>query len=305
MTAAAGKARRWSLDVNQGPMRLDRYLAQHLEQLTRSRLQALIGEGHVLLNGGAAKPSQQVRVGDSITVTEPPPRPLGMAAEPIPVTVVYEDHDIVVVDKPAGLAVHPGPGHPSGTLVNALLSRCPGIQGVGGALRPGIVHRLDKDTSGLMVVAKNDAAHHHLSESLKSRRVVKVYVALAEGLLADRDGVIDLPIGRHPRNRKKMAVVEGGKAARTRYRVIEDLPGRTLLELNLETGRTHQIRVHLAHLGHPLAGDAVYGRGDVSLGRQFLHASRLGFEHPVTGAFTEFQSELPGDLTEALARCRG
>lgn len=286
-------------------MRLDSYLAQHLEQLTRSRLHSLINEGHVLLNGGAAKPAQQVRAGDAIAVTMPPPRPIGLSAEPIPVPVVFEDDDVVVVDKPAGLAVHPGPGHPDGTLVNALLALCPGIQGVGGALRPGIVHRLDKDTSGLMVVAKNDAAHHGLSDSLKTRRVVKGYLGLAAGSLPQSEGVIDLPIARHPRNRKKMAVVEGGKPARTRYRVTEELPGVTLLELDLETGRTHQIRVHLAHLGNPLIGDAVYGRAEASPGRQFLHASRLGFEHPATGAFMEFHSGLPDGLAESLARYRG
>ena len=305
MTTTAGSGRRWDLKVSHGPMRLDSYLAQHLEQLTRSRLHSLINEGHVLLNGGAAKPAQQVRAGDAIAVTMPPPRPIGLSAEPIPVPVVFEDDDVVVVDKPAGLAVHPGPGHPDGTLVNALLALCPGIQGVGGALRPGIVHRLDKDTSGLMVVAKNDAAHHGLSDSLKTRRVVKGYLGLAAGSLPQPEGVIDLPIARHPRNRKKMAVVEGGKPARTRYRVTEELPGVTLLELDLETGRTHQIRVHLAHLGNPLIGDAVYGRAEASPGRQFLHASRLGFEHPATGAFMEFHSGLPDGLAESLARYRG
>ena len=305
MTTTAGSGRRWDLKVSHGPMRLDSYLAQHLEQLTRSRLHSLINEGHVLLNGGAAKPAQQVRAGDAIAVTMPPPRPIGLSAEPIPVPVVFEDDDVVVVDKPAGLAVHPGPGHPDGTLVNALLALCPGIQGVGGALRPGIVHRLDKDTSGLMVVAKNNAAHHGLSDSLKTRRVVKGYLGLAAGSLPQPEGVIDLPIARHPRNRKKMAVVEGGKPARTRYRVTEELPGVTLLELDLETGRTHQIRVHLAHLGNPLIGDAVYGRAEASPGRQFLHASRLGFEHPATGAFMEFHSGLPDGLAESLARYRG
>ena len=304
MTTTAGSGRRWDLKVSHGPMRLDSYLAQHLEQLTRSRLHSLINEGHVLLNGGSAKPAQQVRAGDAIAVTVPPPRPIGLAAEPIPVPVVFEDDDVVVVDKPAGLAVHPGPGHPDGTLVNALLALCPGIQGVGGALRPGIVHRLDKDTSGLMVVAKNDAAHHHLSDLLKARRVAKGYLGLAAGSLPQPEGAIDLPIGRHPRNRKKMAVVEGGKPARTRYRVIEELPGAALLELDLETGRTHQIRVHLAHLGNPLVGDAVYGRAEASPGRQFLHASRLGFEHPATGAFLEFHSGLPEDLAVSLAQYR-
>ena len=290
--------------VTESTTRLDRYLAGQLRDLTRSRLHGLIGDGFVLVNGRATKPAQQVRAGDVVDVTVPKPREVSMAAEDIPVPLVYQDDDIVVVDKPSGLAVHPGPGHPSGTLVNALLARCPGIEGVGGEIRPGIVHRLDKDTSGLMVVAKNDAAHHHLSESLKNREVRKEYLALVEGELAEEEGVIDRPIGRHPRNRKKMAVVDDGREARTRYRVLERLERTTLVELSLETGRTHQIRVHLAHLGHPLVGDGVYGRGYGSLGRQFLHAYRLGFEHPSSGDFLEFQSDLPEDLRRVLEGMR-
>ena len=301
---SSSETRSWTLVVTGSTTRLDRYLAGQLRDLTRSRLHGLIGDGFVLVNGRATKPAQQVRAGDVVDVTVPKPREVSMAAEDIPVPLVYQDDHVVVVDKPAGLAVHPGPGHPSGTLVNALLARCPGIEGVGGEIRPGIVHRLDKDTSGLMVVAKNDAAHHHLSQSLKDRTVKKEYLALAEGELAEEEGVIDRPVGRHPRNRKKMAVVDDGREARTRYRVLERLERTTLVELSLATGRTHQIRVHLAYLGHPLVGDGVYGRGCGSLGRQFLHACRLGFEHPSSGEFVEFRSELPEDLRRVLEGMR-
>ncbi len=300
----SSETRSWTLVVTGGTTRLDRYLAGQLHDLTRSRLHGLIGDGFVLVNGEATKPAQQVRAGDVVDVTVPKPREVSMAAEDIPVPLVYQDDDIVVLDKPAGLAVHPGPGHLSGTLVNALLARCPGIEGVGGEIRPGIVHRLDKDTSGLMVVAKNDAAHHHLSELLKERDVRKEYLALAEGALAEEEGVIDRPIGRHPRNRKKMAVVEDGRTARTCYRVLERFERATLVRLSLETGRTHQIRVHLAYLGHPLVGDGVYGRGPGNLGRQFLHACRLGFEHPSSGEFVEFSSKLPEDLRRVLEEMR-
>lgn len=287
-----------------GDIRLDQYLAQQSVGLTRSRLHALIDEGQVHLNGRVAKPAQKVRLGDLISLVVPPPREWGVTPEAIPITVVYQDQDLIVVDKPAGLSVHPGPGHPTGTLVNALLARCPDIQGVGGVIRPGIVHRLDKDTSGLMVVAKNEVAHQHLSAQIKSRTVTKGYLALVAGELKESSGVIDAPIARSPHNRKKMAVVEGGKPARTRYRVFEKLPGSSLVELYLETGRTHQIRVHLAYLGHPLIGDSVYGRRSSVLDRQFLHAQHLGFAHPSSGQALDFRSDLPADLSRVLDDCR-
>ena len=283
------RERRWEFRVGQEQGRLDQFLAGKDTGLTRSRLHALIAEGYATLNGSVVKPSQKVRAGDMVRLTAPPPRSLDLSPEEIPLEILYQDDDIIVLDKPAGLAVHPGPGHPGGTLVNALLALCPDMEGVGGAVRPGIVHRLDKDTSGLMMAAKNERAHHRLSEHIKARQVTKGYLALAVGELPAEEGVIDAPIARDPRHRKRMAVVDGGKAARTGYRVLATASGVTLVELYLESGRTHQIRVHLAHLGHSLLGDAVYGKGSPLIGRQALHAHHLGFEHPVSAEWLEFR----------------
>ena len=277
-------------------MRLDKFLADQGLELTRSRLHALISEGLALINNCQAKPSQKVHRGDLVSLNVPPPRILDVEPQPIPLSVAYEDDQIIVVDKPAGLSVHPGPGHPDGTLVNALLARCPDMQGVGGAIRPGIVHRLDKDTSGLMMVAKNDLAHHSLSAQIKAREVIKGYVAMVIGFLEPPEGVVDAPIARDPRNRKRMAVVLGGREARTRYRIFANLSGFNLVEVYLETGRTHQIRVHMAYLGHPLLGDVVYGRRSPLVDRHFLHANRLVFKHPSSGETMEFRSPLPDDL---------
>jgi 23S rRNA pseudouridine1911/1915/1917 synthase len=244
-------------------------------------------------------------------VTVPPPEEIGLEAEHIPVTIIYQDADIIVVDKPAGLTVHPAPGHPQGTLVNALLAACPDLREISGTLRPGIVHRLDKDTSGLLVVAKNDRAMRSLQAQLKERQAHKTYLALVHGVPKPREGQIEAPIGRHPKNRKKMAVVEGGRESVTRYRVREEFPdgqgrgGYALLEVEPVTGRTHQIRVHLAAIGHPIVGDTVYGRASKLLGRQFLHAHRLGFRMPASGREIEFESPLPGDLRGVLEELRG
>ena len=234
-------------------------------------------------------------------MTVPPPRPVSVEPEPIPLKLVYSDAHLLVVDKPAGLTVHPAPGHPSGTLVNALLALCPDLKGVGGELRPGIVHRLDKDTSGLMVVAKTSEAHLALSRQIKERRVRKGYLALVTGKLQPAEGIIDAPVGRDTRNRKRMAIVGSGREARTRYRVLRSSESYSLVEAFPETGRTHQIRVHLASLGHPLVGDHVYGKRSALVGRQFLHAHILGFRHPATGGWKEFTSPLPADLEEALS----
>ena len=280
--------------------RLDQYLAGLDTGMTRSRLSRLIVEGQVLVNGGPAKPSHKVRAGDRISLSVPPPRPSTVGPQEIQVTVVYQDASVVVIDKPAGLAVHPGPGHPDMTLVNALLAMCPDIQGIGGEIRPGIVHRLDKDTSGLMMVAKTHQAHNDLSSQIKSRQVTKGYLALVEGTPKQLNGKVDAPVGRHPRRRTRMAVVVGGKEARTNYKVIHQVAGYSLLEIYLETGRTHQIRVHMAYLGHPLLGDTTYGRSSSLVNRHFLHAFHLGFKHPVNGESLEFKIDLPSDLTPVL-----
>ncbi len=287
------------------PCRLDRYLAAQGLGLSRARLQRLIREGWVTLNGGQAKASAVVRRGDRVRVRIPPPRPLDLEPERMPLSIVHDDANLVVVDKPAGLTVHPAPGHASGTLVNGLLALYPNLPGIGGRQRPGIVHRLDKDTSGLMVVAKTDEAHLSLSEQLQERRVRKGYTALVGGVVADEEGIIDAPVDRDPQHRKRMAIVDGGRASQTRYRVTRQFEGCTLVEVFPVTGRTHQIRVHFASLGHPLAGDTLYGgRGDL-LGRQFLHAHLLGFEHPLTGEWVEFRSSLPMDLRQALVILEG
>ncbi len=290
--------------VEDGDARLDQYLAGLELGLTRSRLRQLIDSGNVLVNGAAVKPAHRVRPGDCVLVSVPPPEPSIAIAQDIPLNVVYQDAELVVIDKPAGLAVHPGPGHPDRTLVNGLLALCPDIQGIGGRIRPGIVHRLDKDTSGLMIAAKTEVAHHNLSRQLKDRAVTKTYLALAQGAPSPESGIIDVPIGRDPRRRTRMAATAGGRESRTAYRVLERAGAHSLLELQLHTGRTHQARVHLAWLGHPLLGDAVYGRRSPLLPRHFLHAHRLAFAHPATAEPLEFRSPLPLDLQAALDAAR-
>ena len=284
--------------------RLDLFLAGRCPDLSRSQLQELMRRGCVTLNGKPAKPSLRVRQDDLIAVVIPPPQPVALLPEDIPLTVVYENPDLLVVDKPAGLTVHPAPGHPTGTLVNALLARCPDLEGIGGEMRPGIVHRLDKDTSGLIMVAKNQRAHHALSAQLKQREVLKGYLALVWGLPSPGSGVVDAPIARDPRNRKRMAVVEGGRDATTRYEAREAIGPFTLVEAAPRTGRTHQIRVHMAHLGHPLVGDGSYSRRPLLIARHFLHAYRLGFRLPSSGEWMELVSPLPPDLAGALERFR-
>lgn len=285
-------------------MRLDRFLADALPDLSRATLQRLIRDGDVRLNGRAAKPSQRVAGGESLEVNIPPPVPLDVAPAPdIPLDIVYQDTDLLVLNKPAGLVVHPANGHADDTLVNALLAHVPDLAGIGGVQRPGIVHRLDKDTSGLLLVAKNDAAHHHLQAQFKARSVDKVYLALVEGHVSPPRGLIDAPIGRDPRDRKKMAVATSGRPAQTEYRVLETLDDTSLVEANLLTGRTHQIRVHLASIGYPIVGDRLYGRRKSrhTLSRQFLHAWRLAFDLPSSGERVTFTAPLPEDLQELLA----
>jgi 23S rRNA pseudouridine1911/1915/1917 synthase len=279
--------------------RLDKYVAEQC-QISRSYAQKLIDDGQVAVNGHAAKSSQKLNVGDRIVVNIPPPSIISLSPEDIPLKVVYEDNDLLVIDKPAGLVVHPAAGHRSGTLVNAILARCPDLGSINGTIRPGIVHRLDKDTSGLMMVAKNEAAQINLSRQIKQRSIKKGYLALVLGHLSPERGVIEAPIGRHPKDRKRMAVISGGREARTEYRVIKYFDDYTLVEAMPETGRTHQIRVHFAAIGHPIFGDHIYGKRSPLLGRQFLHAHRLGFKLPSSGEFVEFRAGLSPDLEEVL-----
>jgi 23S rRNA pseudouridine1911/1915/1917 synthase len=292
--------RRLELVASTGGQRLDLFVAQEAGGLTRSQAKRLIEGGHVLVDGQRARPAQQVRPGDRICVEIPEPKPVSLAPERIPLTIVHQDEHLMVIDKPAGLTVHPAPGHPGGTLVNALLALCPDLEGIGGEIRPGIVHRLDKETSGLMVVAKTHQAHLELSRQIKEREVKKGYMALVTGLVKQQEGTIDVPIGRSPRDRKKMAIVSYGRPARTHYRVLRRIGGYALVEAMLETGRTHQVRVHFASIGNPLLGDAVYGKRSPLLARQFLHAHILGFKHPATGEWMEFTSPLPPDLQATL-----
>ena len=285
--------------------RLDRFLSDSCSDITRSRLRQLILEGNVTLDGSAAKPASRLRTGQVVVVTVPDPVPSELTPQDIPLDVVYEDADLLVVNKPAGLTVHPAPGHPDGTLVNAVLALCPDLQGIGGTLRPGIVHRLDKNTSGLMVVAKSGQAHAALAGQLKRRRVTKRYLALVHGSPERAEALIDAPIGRHPKNRKKMAIVAGGREASTRYKVVKSYAKHTLVEAAPVTGRTHQIRVHLASIGHPLVGDEVYGRAELGLARHFLHAAVLGFRLPSNDEYAEFDSALPDDLQRFLEGLEG
>jgi 23S rRNA pseudouridine1911/1915/1917 synthase len=296
--------RLFRLVVEEDGARLDVYVAHHCPELSRSHARRLVADGLATVNGRPAKPSHLLRAGDTVSVHVPPPAALDLLPESVPLAVVYEDQDLLVVDKPAGLTVHPSAGQTAHTLVNALLAHCTDLAGVGGVLRPGIVHRLDKDTSGLLIVAKNDRAHAGLSRQLKERTVEKKYLALVQGHVDPPEAVIDAPIGRDPHNRKRMAVVEQGRAATTAYRVREHLGGLTLVEVAPSTGRTHQIRVHLAAIGHPVVGDAVYGKPTPLVGRQFLHAYRLAFRHPVDGRPLAFESPLPPDLQRALQLAR-
>ena len=292
---------RHTVAADVSPERLDRYLTRVLPDLSRSQIQRLIAQGHVRLGQKVLKPSHLVRPGQGLEVEIPPPAPMELEAEPIPLKIVHEDEWLIVVDKPAGMVVHPAAGHSKGTLVNALLGHGGRLSSVAGIFKPGIVHRLDRDTSGLMVVAKRDATHRALAQQFAQRKVRRVYLALVKGVVQQQEGTIDAPIGRHPLQRQRMVVRYGAsREAITRYRVLKRFPKGTLLELTPQTGRTHQLRVHLAHLGFPILGDARYGVR-AGLSRQALHAHRLGFEHPGTRRWAEFVSPLPLDLELILA----
>lgn len=289
-------------------LRLDTFVAGRGElSLSRSRAQQLIESGHVTVAGRAVKAAYKVQAGDAVGVAVPEPEPSPLAAEAIPLDIVYEDAHLLVINKPRGLVVHPAAGHDSGTLVNALLGRGEELPGIGGVERPGIVHRLDKDTTGLMVVAKTEAAHRALTAQIQSRELRREYLALVAGDVAEGSGRIEAPIGRHSTDRKRMAVqVRDGREAVTHFSVAERFASYTLLLCRLETGRTHQIRVHLAYIGHPVVGDPVYGprKAVPGLSAQFLHAARLGLRHPATGQWLQFEAPLPSDMAAVLHRLR-
>ena len=289
--------------------RLDRWLAHQLPHLSRSRLQKLIEGGKVRLNGTVCTAKKRtLQAGDHLCVSIPPSQPLAAHPEAIPLDLLYEDDAIVIVNKPAGLVVHPAPGHETGTLVNALLAHCDRLAGIGGIQRPGIVHRLDKDTTGALVVAKTDQAHQHLQAQIQARTAQRKYLGIVCGAPATESGTVNSPIGRHPVERKKMAVVEkGGREAITRWQVEERLGNYTLMQFHLETGRTHQIRVHCAHQGYPIVGDSVYSSArsvGVNLSGQALHAWQLCLEHPVSGERVEAITPLPANFTKLLAVLR-
>ena len=295
-----------SFTVEAGGERLDKITPAHVPDLSRATAQRLIKAGEVTVNGRSSKPSYRVQVGDEVVVRVPIEMPAPVVPENIPLDVIYEDDALLVVNKPAGMVVHPAYGHASGTLVNAVLAHCPQIADVGGPDRAGVVHRLDKDTSGLILIAKDGVTRAALQRQFKRRQVAKTYLALVEGQMQPREGVVEAPVGRDKRQRKKMAVVRSGREARTMYRAIEYFANYTLLEVRPHTGRTHQVRVHLSWLGYPIVGDAVYGRHRQRLlrGRHFLHAARIRFSHPATSEEVEFEAPLPPKLADVLNQLR-
>ncbi len=286
--------------VETGGERLDVFLAGRHPDLSRSRIRKLIDGGNVMVDGRAGKASTRLSGGQSISIEVPPPAPAELRPWDVPLSIMYEDEDVIVIDKPAGMTVHPVPGNEDNTLANAVLAHAPDIEGIGGERRPGIVHRLDRDTSGLIVVAKNERAHAHLAEQFKSREVGKVYLALVTGHPSPHEADVEAPIGRHPRDRQRMAIVSTGRPSITRYKAVTSYRRSTLVEARPRTGRTHQIRVHLASVGHPVVGDSTYGRAVEGLSRQFLHAHRLAFTHPGSGKPMSFTAALPNDLETYL-----
>ncbi|PCL94381.1 RluA family pseudouridine synthase [Paenibacillus lautus] len=298
----------WTVDADAAKTRIDKYITENLgEDVSRSQVQLWIADGHVSVNDGPIKSNYKVSQGDRIVLKVPEPSAVEIIPEDIPLEIAFEDGDVIVVNKPRGMVVHPAPGHSSGTLVNALMFHCKDLSGINGELRPGIVHRIDKDTTGLIMAAKNDKAHASLAAQLKEHSVNRRYLALVHGNISHDQGTIDAPIGRDSQDRKLYTVTDrNSKHAVTHFTVVERFGDYSLLELKLETGRTHQIRVHMKYIGHPLVGDPVYGKSKgIKLNGQALHAAVLGFVHPSTGEYKEFSAPMPSDMNELLTILRG
>lgn len=294
------------VDIEKDNLRLDLFLNEKMEDISRAQIQKLIENQNVSVNDKFIKSNYKVKTGDKIRVSIPEPKALEIEAEDIDIEILYEDEDLAIINKPQGMVVHPAAGNYTGTLVNALLAKCTNLSGINGVIRPGIVHRIDKDTSGVLVIAKNDLAHRELAEQIKAHTVKRVYIALVEGIIKNDSGTVDMPIGRHKVERKKMAIIKDGRNAVTHYTVLERFLNYTLIEARLETGRTHQIRVHMAYLGHPLVGDPLYGfkKQKYNLKGQALHAKMLGLIHPRTHEYMEFSSPLPEYFNSLLRGLR-
>lgn len=293
------------VNENDKGKRLDIYIAENFNELSRTMIKKLIESNNILVNDKSEKVSYKVQANDNISIDVPEAKETKLKAQEIPLDIIYEDSDIIVVNKPKGMVVHPANGNPDGTLVNAILSICKNsLSGIGGELRPGIVHRLDKDTSGLIIVAKNDKAHINMSEQIKERNVKKTYIALVRGNVPEEEATINMPIGRSTKDRKKMAVTKNGKQAITHFKVLKRYSKYTLLEIKIETGRTHQIRVHMAEIGYPVVGDAVYsnGKNEFGIEGQMLHAYKLEFMHPITNKHMELTAPLPQYFEEILKK---
>lgn len=293
------------VQVNEKGTRLDSYIASKKKELSRTNVQRLIESGNILVNNNTQKISYKVQPGDEVSIVIPEAKEIELKPQDIKVDIVYEDSDIIVVNKPKGLVVHPAVGNPDGTLVNAIMNICKdSLSGIGGEIRPGIVHRLDKDTTGLLIIAKNDKAHINLSEQIKNREVKKIYVALVRGVVPENEATINMPIGRSTKDRKKMAVVKNGKEAVTHFKVLNRFKNYTLLEIKIDTGRTHQIRVHMSEIGYPVVGDMVYSNGKNEFGveGQMLHAKSLEFKHPITEKQMHLEAELPEYFKEIIEK---
>ena len=296
------------VEENTQKKRIDSYIVDKNINLSRTAIKRLLDEGKILVNGKKQKPSYKPEVGDIITIEIPEPEEVELKPQDIPIDVIYEDKDIIVVNKPKGMVVHPANGNPDGTLVNAILAKCKdSLSGIGGEIRPGIVHRLDKDTSGLLIIAKNDQAHINMSKQIQDRKVIKKYIALVKGVIGENTATIDMPIARSTKDRKKMAVDPKGKEAITHYKVLQRYDKYTLLEIKIDTGRTHQIRVHMAYIGHPVVGDMQYsnGKNEFGIEGQMLHSKYLEFDHPITGKRLKLEAPLPEYFEQVLKELEG